>query len=167
MLLTIEVHSELSPTLAGVHATDFSMPLSTLYTFCSTWAASGHLFMIVRHSDSSNASLGYQSESKSRDTLLLVVYHESVHISAKPLEDQNQIFFFFNWTLVVIILMRWRVCLLWTSFTLVGYSTYSMLLKICHCALCIRAYTYTSPLSVQALQSRWCLSYSSYATMVT
>jgi hypothetical protein len=38
------------------------------------------------------------------------------------------------------------------------YHTYSMLLKIFPCAL------YTSPLSVQALQSRSCLSYASYAT---
>jgi hypothetical protein len=38
------------------------------------------------------------------------------------------------------------------------YSTYSMLLKILPLAL------YTIPLSVQALQSRSCLSYMSYAT---
>jgi hypothetical protein len=38
------------------------------------------------------------------------------------------------------------------------YRTYSILLKILPCAL------YTSPLSVQALQSRSCLSYVSYST---
>jgi hypothetical protein len=38
------------------------------------------------------------------------------------------------------------------------YRTYSMLLKILPCAL------HTSPLSVQALQSRSYLSYVSYAT---
>jgi hypothetical protein len=57
-------------------------------------------------------------------------------------------------------LMRGWVCLLWIGFTFVKctYCTYSMLLKILAFAV------YTSPLSVQALQSRSCLSYLSYAT---
>jgi hypothetical protein len=51
-------------------------------------------------------------------------------------------------------LTRKWICLVWIGFTFVKctYRTYSVLLKILHCAL------YTSPLSVQALQSRSCLS---------
>jgi hypothetical protein len=57
-------------------------------------------------------------------------------------------------------LTRGWVCLLWMGFAFVKcmYRTYSMLLKILPFAL------YTSPLSVQALQIRSCLSYLSYAT---
>jgi hypothetical protein len=48
-------------------------------------------------------------------------------------------------------LTRGWVCLLWRGFAFVKcmYRTYSMLLKILPCALCV--YTYTSPLSVHAL----------------
>jgi hypothetical protein len=54
---------------------------------------------------------------------------------------------------------RW-VCLLWICLAFVKstYRTYSVLLPIPPSAL------YTSPLSVQALQTRSCLSYVSYAT---
>jgi hypothetical protein len=53
---------------------------------------------------------------------------------------------------------RW-VCLLWIclDFVKCTYRTYSMLSKILAFSL------HTSPLSVQALQSRSCLSYVSYA----
>jgi hypothetical protein len=54
-------------------------------------------------------------------------------------------------------LKRGLVCLLWIGFTFIEstYRTYSMILN---CAL------FTSPLSVQALQSSSCLSYTSYIT---
>jgi hypothetical protein len=57
-------------------------------------------------------------------------------------------------------LTRGWLCLWRISFTFVKctYRTYSMLLKILTFAL------YASPLSVQALQSRSCLPYVSYAT---
>jgi hypothetical protein len=43
MLFTIGVHSELFPTLAGVHPAGFSMSLSILYTCCTTEAASRYV----------------------------------------------------------------------------------------------------------------------------
>jgi hypothetical protein len=51
-------------------------------------------------------------------------------------------------------LTRGWICLLWIGFAFFKcmYRTYSMLLKILHCAL------HASPLSIQALQSRICLS---------
>jgi hypothetical protein len=55
-LFTIEVHSELSPTLASVHLASFSISLSTLYTCCTTEAASVYLFLMARHSDFSDGS---------------------------------------------------------------------------------------------------------------
>jgi hypothetical protein len=57
-------------------------------------------------------------------------------------------------------LTRGRVCVLWIGFAFVkcSYRTYGMLLKILPCAL------HTNPLSVQALQSRSCIFYLSYAT---
>jgi hypothetical protein len=72
---------------------------------------------------------------------------QSVHLSAKPLEDHDQRFFQLNpyghSPYVISSLMRWYVCLLW------------MCLSICQMHLShIPFFTiYTSPLSVQALQS--------------
>jgi hypothetical protein len=74
--------------------------------------------------------------------------------------------YLFNWTLAVIVFMQRR---LWREDGLVSYEyawpfvkcmyhTYSMLLRILPFAL------YTNLLSVEALQSRSCLSYVSYAT---
>jgi hypothetical protein len=102
-----------------------------------------------------------------RVTLRLAVYRKPVHLGAKPLEvhDQRE-FIFFNWTLAVIALVQHPLLRedgfasyehVW-AFVKCTYRTYSMLLKILSCAI------YTSPLSVQALQSRLCLSYVSYAT---
>jgi hypothetical protein len=57
-------------------------------------------------------------------------------------------------------LTRGWVCLLWRvlAFVKCGYRTYNILLKILPFPL------YTSPLSIQALESRSCLSYLYYAT---
>jgi hypothetical protein len=59
-------------------------------------------------------------------------------------------------------LTRKWACLLWISLAFVKctYRTYSMLLKI----LTFTILVYTTPLSVQALQCRSCLSYLAYAT---
>jgi hypothetical protein len=59
-------------------------------------------------------------------------------------------------------LTGWWVCLLWISLAFVKckYGTYSMTLKILPLTI------YKSPLLIQALQSRSCLSYLSYATAV-
>jgi hypothetical protein len=79
------------------------------------------------------------SELRVRFTLRLVVYHQSVHLSAKPLNAHNQRFFFFyNWTLAVLVLMvhplmrRW-VCYLWIGLTFVKcmYCTHSIGLHGC------------------------------------
>jgi hypothetical protein len=77
-----------------------------------------------------------------------------------PWKPRREIFLF-SWTLcgnspyVTSSLMRRWVCLLWIGFAFVKctYRTYSMLLKILPSALC------RSPLLVQTLQSRSCLSY--------
>jgi hypothetical protein len=63
-------------------------------------------------------------------------------------------------TCVTSSLTRGWVCLLWICLAFVNctYHTYSMLLKI------LPFTVYTCPLSVQALQSRSCLSYLAYAT---
>jgi hypothetical protein len=55
-LFTIKFHSELPPTLAGVLPASFSVSLSTLYTCCTTEAASGYSFVMAWHSDFSDAS---------------------------------------------------------------------------------------------------------------
>jgi hypothetical protein len=55
-LFTIKVHSELSPTLAGVQPARFSMSESTSYTCCNREAASGYLFVMAWDSDFSDAS---------------------------------------------------------------------------------------------------------------
>jgi hypothetical protein len=58
-------------------------------------------------------------------------------------------------------LKRGWVCLLWIGLAFVRciYCTYSMLLKILPSVL------YSSSLSVQTLQNRSCLPYSSYGTV--
>jgi hypothetical protein len=82
--------------------------------------------------------------------------------------DSRLEFFFSNWTITVTVLMYH---LLWRGDGFVSYEyawlfvkctfrTYSMLLKGLHFAL------RTSPLSVQALQSRSCLSYLSTPSSV-
>jgi hypothetical protein len=100
--------------------------------------------------------------ARARVTLRLTVYRHSVRFAPSALRLSTR-----YWTLAVIVLMQqtsflnrgWG-CFLWIGFVFVKctYRTYSMLLKILPCAL------YTSLLSVQALQSRSCLSYLSYAT---
>jgi hypothetical protein len=89
--------------------------------------------------------------SRVRLTLQLAFYHQSVCLGAKSLSHSPY---------VTSSLLRGWVYLLWIGFTFIkcAYCTYSMLLKILPCPL------YASPLSVQALQSRSCLSYLSYAT---
>jgi hypothetical protein len=100
-------------------------------------------------------------------TLRLAVYGQSVRLGVKPLETHYQRFFFFFWQLnpcchspnVTSFLTRGLGCLLYAwPFVKCTYRTYNMLLKILAFAL------YAYPLSVQALQSRSCLSYISYAT---
>jgi hypothetical protein len=59
-LFRIVVHSELSLTSASMHSARISMSLSTLYTFCTTEAASGHLFVMSWHWDFSDASFYVQ-----------------------------------------------------------------------------------------------------------
>jgi hypothetical protein len=88
---------------------------------------------------------------------------QSVRLGVKPLETHEEIFLF-NWILAVIVLKEHlrredgfvSYEYAWPSVKRT-YRTYSVLLKILAFAL------YTSPLSVQALQSR-CLSYASCAT---
>jgi hypothetical protein len=46
-LFTIEVHSELSPIVAGVHPARFSVSLNALYNCCTTETASWYLFVIA------------------------------------------------------------------------------------------------------------------------
>jgi hypothetical protein len=86
---------------------------------------------------------------KVKVNLQLVVYCQSVRLSIGPLETHDQRFFF-RWTLV-------SYEYAW-SFVKCTFCTCSMLLKILWFAL------HTSPLTIQALQSRSCLSYVSYAT---
>jgi hypothetical protein len=102
-----------------------------------------------------------------RVILRLAVYRQSMRLGIKPLETNNQRFFFFklnswgNSPYVTYFLTRTCVCLLWIclAFRQVYIShTYSLLLKILPFAL------HKCPLSVQALQSRSCLSYVSYST---
>jgi hypothetical protein len=100
-----------------------------------------------------------------RVTLWLAVYHQSFRLGTKPLEAHDQSFLFqrnpySHSSCLTFSLMRVWVCLLWIclAFFKCTYLTYSMLLKI------LPSTIYTSPLSVQALQSRSCLSYLTYAT---
>jgi hypothetical protein len=46
-----------------------------------------------------------QPQLRVRITLWLAVYHQSVRLGVKPLETHDQHFFFFSWSLVVIVLM--------------------------------------------------------------
>jgi hypothetical protein len=98
-----------------------------------------------------------------RATLRLEIYRQSIRLGAKPLETHYHNFFLQlnpcgHSPYVTSSLTRRWVCLLWIGFAFVKctYRIYSMLLKILLCAL------YTSPLSVQALQSRSCISYLCY-----
>jgi hypothetical protein len=61
-LSTVEVHSKLSPNLAGVHPARFSVSLNTLCICCTTEAASGYLrvFVMAWHSDFNDASFYVQ-----------------------------------------------------------------------------------------------------------
>jgi hypothetical protein len=85
-----------------------------------------------------------------------------------PLDSRPEIFLWHlnpygHTSYVTSCLTRGWACVLWIAFVLVKrtYTTYSILLKNLPFAL------YTSPLSVQALQSKSCLSHLSYATMAT
>jgi hypothetical protein len=83
-----------------------------------------------------------------------VVYRQSLRLDLKPLETHNQRLFF-NWSLAVIVLSDETMsCLLWVCLAfhhvyvshiwrVIGNSSFAL---------------YVSPLSVQALQSRSCLS---------
>jgi hypothetical protein len=101
---------------------------------------------------------------KVRVTLRRAVYRQSVHLGAKPLEAHDHRFFQLNpcghSPYATSFLTRGWVCLLWVGFVFVKwtYRTCSTILKILPCVL------HTNPLSVQALESRSCLSYLSYAT---
>jgi hypothetical protein len=96
--------------------------------------------------------------------ITLAVCRRSICLSAKPLENHDHRFFQLNprgySTYVTSSLTRKWGWLLWICLAFVKcmYRTYSMLLKILPFAL------HTSPMSVQALQSRSCISYVSYAT---
>jgi hypothetical protein len=99
-----------------------------------------------------------------RVTLRLAVYRQSVRLGAKPLRSTIRSIFmplnpYGHSPCVTSSLTRRWVCLSWIGATFIKstYCTYSKILKILPCAL------YTSPLSVQALESRSCLSYMSYA----
>jgi hypothetical protein len=105
-----------------------------------------------------------KSESKTKVTLRLAVYSQSVRLGVKLLEIHDQRFSFCNWALAVSphvtsSLTRGWVCLLWICLTFVKctFRKYNMSLKMLHFAL------HTSPLSVQALQSTSCLSYIYYS----
>jgi hypothetical protein len=99
-------------------------------------------------------------------TLSLAVYSQSVRLGAKPLEFTTRHLFWrlnrsgYNPYVTFSLTGRW-ICLLWTclAFVKCTYRTYNMLSKFRPCAL------YTCSLSVQAFQSRSCLSYLSWATM--
>jgi hypothetical protein len=96
-------------------------------------------------------------------TLRLSVYRQSVRLGANPLETHNQRFSSQN-------LRSWSLCNILPDqkttfsheytcpFVKCTCSTYSIILKILPFAL------YTSPMSVQALQSTLCLSHVSYDT---
>jgi hypothetical protein len=99
-------------------------------------------------------------------TLWLAVQCQSVHLGAKPLEDQDQRFFFFLQLnpcglspYITSSLMRRWVCLLWRGFAFVKctHHTYSMLLKNLPCA------SYTSPVSRDFAEQIKCIL--SYATV--
>jgi hypothetical protein len=101
-------------------------------------------------------------------TLRLSVYRQSVRLSVKRLETHDQRSFFLfelnncgNTPYITSSLTRRWGYLLWIclAFVKCTYRKYSVLLNILACAL------YASALSVQALQSRSCLSYMSYATL--
>jgi hypothetical protein len=99
-------------------------------------------------------------------TLQLAVFCQSVHPGNKPLEIHDQSFLFKlipcgHGRYVTTSLMGRCDCLLRICLTFHQeyYLTYSMLLKILPFAL------YASLLSIQALQSRSCLSYVSHITM--
>jgi hypothetical protein len=90
-------------------------------------------------------------------------------LAPSPLRLAAIYFFFCNWTLALIVLMQYPLwgedgilCYeyVWPFFKCT-YRTCSMLLKILPFAL------YTSPMVVQALQSRSCQSYISCATTAT
>jgi hypothetical protein len=117
-------------------------------------------FLAISSQSSSNAisrdSLNSNS-SKVKVTVILrlTVYRQSVSLGVKLLETHDQGFFYLNFCgnrdRFVSYDSAW-------PFVKCTYRTYSMLLKILPFAL------YISPLSVQALQSRSCLYYVSYAT---
>jgi hypothetical protein len=99
-------------------------------------------------------------------TLLLAVYRLSVRLTATPLETHDQRLFFLTKPLRLKSLCNIpsdekmgfvSYEYVW-SFVKSRYRTFSMILKIIPFTL------YTSPLSVQALQSRSLLSCVSYAT---
>jgi hypothetical protein len=98
------------------------------------------------------------------EVTLRLAYRQSVHLGVRLLEGHDQRIFQLNFSgnnyhVTSSLTRRW-VCLLWIGFAFVKctYRTYRMLLKILPFALC------ESPLSVQALQSRSCLTYVAYAT---
>jgi hypothetical protein len=92
-----------------------------------------------------------------RVTVRLTVYRQSVRLGDKPLEDHDQSFFLLqpnpcgHRPYVTYSLTRGWICPLWRCLASVKctYRTCSTLLNILSC---------TSPLSVQGLQSRSCLS---------
>jgi hypothetical protein len=101
---------------------------------------------------------------KVKATPRLTVYRQSVRLGAKPLEDHDQMIFCKmkpcgHSPYVTVSLTRGWVCLLWMYLAFkCTFRTYSMLLQILPFAL------HTSPLPVEALQNRSCLSYVSYPT---
>jgi hypothetical protein len=108
-----------------------------------------------------------QNSNQSQSTLRLAGYRQSVRLGAKPLEALDQRFFFStellrSWSLYNILPQKKMGLSLMNT---LGFSSsvriahiHSMLLKILAFVL------YASPLSVQVLQSRSCLSYLSSAT---
>jgi hypothetical protein len=81
---------------------------------------------------------------KVKVTLRLAIYRQSVCLGAKPLETHDQIcFFFFNWTLTVIVLMKhplWRedgfVSYQYARpFIKCTYRTYSVIESFCFCII--------------------------------
>jgi hypothetical protein len=87
-LFTIEIHSELSPSSAGVHRTRFSMSQNTLYICCTREAASDYLFVMSWYYDFSDASFIFSISGTSvlgrppfwcalRFTSCLIIYYST------------------------------------------------------------------------------------------
>jgi hypothetical protein len=108
-----------------------------------------------------------QVKGKVGVTLWLAVYRQSVHLGVKPLETHDQCFYIYIYTLnpcgnspyVTSCLMRRWVCLLMNMLGLLSRYISHM-----YHVIEIPFAVHTSPLSVQVLHSRSCLSYISYAT---